>query len=281
MAMVKAAWAANYLRWVGVFGVTAGIHAAAFCLYVEGGGRGHGAAVPEGRVTLHLTQTVSPHTPALASFRMPERPVVTRARPIQLEGERLASDQPIDMPDNMLVAPPSFPQCALSQATATQTAVPNIDASQRTSTPGPVLSELDQPLSLGQGPTPPRIMSGVARPPGDAHAGTLKPASADGNRPPTCASKGEDGDADFALGGKPIYPIACRRGDCAGDKPCEGVSRWRITVLTPNSTPSCVEQIVSAGCARLDASVASFLRDARIPRAGVFYLRFRFKLEGR
>jgi hypothetical protein len=91
---------------------------------------------------------------------------------------------------------------------------------------------------------------------------------------------GEGVDPDFALNGKPVYPVECRRGDCTGRAPCEGISRWRVTVLTPNARPSRIERVQSAGCEHLDASTESFLREAHIPRAGVFLLRFRFKLDG-
>jgi hypothetical protein len=91
---------------------------------------------------------------------------------------------------------------------------------------------------------------------------------------------GEGVEADFALAGKPVYPVECRRGDCNGHSPCEGISRWRVTVLSANAKPSRIERLQSAGCERLDANTEAFLREAHIPCAGVFLLRFRFKLDG-
>jgi hypothetical protein len=88
-----------------------------------------------------------------------------------------------------------------------------------------------------------------------------------------------DADGAMLLSGKPIYPAACRRGECRGGEPCEGVSRWRIVVPAPGSAPTRIEMLSSAGCARLDQSVREFLTGARVPKAGVLVLRFRFELK--
>jgi hypothetical protein len=88
---------------------------------------------------------------------------------------------------------------------------------------------------------------------------------------------GQGVEAELRLPGKPVYPLSCRRGECHG-VPCEGVSRWRVTVPSAGARPSKVDLLASAGCSRLDESVRSYLSQVCVPRAGIFILRIRFEL---
>ena len=284
MSLLKAILAVDSLRWAGILGVTAGIHVVAFCIYVEGGGEGPGRSIPEGRVTLRLTQAEDICIPAIAPFTSMQRPDKAREEPVQVEWALSAPGQLPTVPPQATCPVPPTTQCSLPAAAPTE--VRSSAPSRRTSplrrVAGASASELDRPLNLGDGD-----ISEVAVPQPRHCNGTPKshgaPASAKSRNPGRTIGSAEASEGiepDFALEGRPVYPISCRRGDCSGYRPCEGVSRWRITVAAPNATPSRIERLQSAGCSKLDDSVESFLRDARVPRAGVFLLRFKFKLRG-
>lgn len=315
MAILRVAWAAHYLRWVAILSTTTGVHVAAFLVPMSGGGAGNGPAVPEGHVMLYVPHAEMPNEVLLTPVRATEQLAEVRPVPVEVPRPRTPPHRILPAPParNPAAQPPSAAACPLPQAHREEAsaATANIEPLRRTVGAGS--REVNQPMSLGDSSMPPRISPGPAG--SGAGSGTPSGTYASGNGSGGLGGGGGQGrgsgrglgggggqgggsgrglgggdgqgegggegvEPDFALAGKPVYPVECRRGECTGGSPCEGISRWRVTVQSPNAKPSRIERLQSAGCEHLDASTENFLREARIPRAGVFLLRFRFKLDG-
>jgi hypothetical protein len=293
MAILRVVWATHYLRWVAILGATAGAHAVAFCIYVGGAGRGGGVPVPEGRITLYLAQTEPPSDVRLTPVRAVKRPDDLRPVPVEVTPPPCSPERVLFTPPmgNPCALRPMSALCSLPQAPRIEARAVTANGEPRPRIVGAVSREVDQPLSIGDRFVPPRVVPFQSRAEAaggsGAASGTFSSASKQdgrgspqGHLPPSFLG-GAGVEADFALDGKPVYPIECRRGDCNGRAPCEGVSRWRVVVNAPHARPVKIKRLQSSGCARLDASVEAFLRNARIPKAGVFVIPFRFVLDGR
>lgn len=258
--------AAGPARWVRLLGLTAGVHAAIFCLTVGWDGELRAWGGQPNVLGLEIQHP--------EAWRAPETVPVERQPPISTLPRRDAPARPSPVPactprpPELASASAHVPACEaehtrfhVATSDLTPTAPNCRDACVRPADTAARADPGEQPLSIGTllaAPTNvPSSLSPGADPQGDPYGG-------------------------LELPGKPVYPLPCRRGDCRGGRPCEGTSRWRITVPQAGAPASRIELLQSAGCPRLDQSARAYLERTPVPRAGVFTFRCEFRLdEGR
>lgn len=68
------------------------------------------------------------------------------------------------------------------------------------------------------------------------------------------------------LPGKPLYPRSCRQGLCRGGQPCEGSSKWKVTVAAAGGKPLRVECLEPMLCELQNASIKKYFQQSDFPK---------------
>ena len=68
------------------------------------------------------------------------------------------------------------------------------------------------------------------------------------------------------LSGRPEYPRSCRQGLCRAGQPCEGSSKWKVTVAAAGGKPLKVECLEPMLCELQNASIRKFFQQSDFPK---------------